>query len=92
MNSQANLSLLRQVLTFLGALLAGRGLVTADQATTLANDFTVVVPAAVSIGSIAWSIYAHWRQVKVPEKTVVVPPDGNGEMHAVTAVKAGLLS
>ena len=90
MNPQANLSLLRQILTVLGGLLAGYGIGNPDQWGYVVNDIMVIVPATVSLGSILWSVWAHYRQVKVPEHTVVKPV-GAAPATAATAVKEGLL-
>ena len=95
MNSQGNLSLLRQILTVLGGLAAGYGIGNADQWGSIANDIAVAVPVLVSAGSIMWSVWAHYKQVKVPEHTEVIPPSypvsAASVMPATTAIKAGLL-
>jgi len=87
MNTQANLSLLRQILTVLGGLLAGYGIGNPDQWGHVVNDVMVIIPAAVSLGSIVWSVYAHYEQVKVPEHTTVNSADG--PLPAGVAVKLG---
>jgi hypothetical protein len=66
MNEQELGSLLRQILTLAGGLLAGAGYMDATQANTITNDLVVAIPALVSLGSVAWSIYAHWNMKKVP--------------------------
>lgn len=87
MNSQANLSLLRQILTVLGGLLAGYGIGNPEQWGHAVNDVMVAIPALVSLGSIVWSVWAHYKQVKVSEHTTVSSADG--PMPAGTAVKLG---
>lgn len=72
MNTEATLSLLRQLLTLVGGLLAGAGYLNAEQANTITNDVLTVVPALVSLGSVCWSIYAHWNQKKVPQSAVAL--------------------
>lgn len=89
MNSQEKMNLLRQVLTLVGGLLAGAGVISASQSATLTNDVITIVPAAVSIGSLAWSVYAHWNMVKVHEKTSVVT--GTGTLSAGNALAQGLV-
>lgn len=77
MEQESTLSLLRQVLTLAGGLLAGAGFLSAEQAGTIAQDLTVAVPALVSLGSIAWSIYSHWNMKKVPvAATALILPVG----------------
>jgi hypothetical protein len=86
MNSDQSLNLLKQVITFFGAMAVGAGLfnITTEQVTTVANDLIVAIPAVVSIGSIVWSVYSHWKMKKVPvtavavelPKSVPVPPVG----------------
>lgn len=72
MNGQEALNALKQGLTFLGALATGAGLVSATEANTITSDVLVAVPALVSLGSMAWSIYSHWNMKKVPETAKVV--------------------
>lgn len=74
MNNQEIMNAVRQVLTLAFGLLTMRGIMTADQASTLVTDFGVIVPALCSIGSVGWSIYAHWNMVKVPETSAPPPP------------------
>ncbi len=90
MNSQANLSLLRQFLTVIGGLFAGYGIGNAAQWSHMVDDVAVAVPALISLGSIMWSFWAHYKQVKVPELTLVKPVMG-GTMPAIVAVKEGLI-
>lgn len=68
MNSQEALNLLKQLLTLGGGVLAGAGWVSESQASTISSDLAIAIPALVSLGSIAWSVYSHWNMVKVPEK------------------------
>ena len=74
MNNEEVMNAVRQFLTLAFGLLTMRGIMTADQASTLITDFAVIVPAACSVGSVGWSIYAHWNMVKVPEKSVPPTP------------------
>lgn len=84
MNSQANMNLIRQLLTFAFGILVTRGVLTADQAASLVTNLAIVIPAAGAIGSIAWSVYVHWNMKKVPDSStavklpssVAVPPVG----------------
>lgn len=89
MNQQAKLSLLRQILTVLGGLFAGYGIGNVEQWGYIVDDIAVTIPALISLGSIVWSIWAHYRQVKVPEQTRVASAEG--PMPAVVAVKLGTL-
>lgn len=90
MNTQEKLNLLRQILTLVGGLLAGAGVVTDATASTAINDIMVIIPAAVSLGSLVWSVYAHWNMVKVPEQTKVVT--GTGSIAASAALKSGMVA
>ncbi len=87
MNSQSVFSGARQVLTAGAAVLAGYNLGNPEQLTQLGNEIAVAGPAIVSIGSILWSIYKHYRMVKVPESTMVKVPGGTAT--AKTAVEKG---
>ena len=71
MNSQEQLNLLKQMLTFFGGIGVSAGYLTVGQAGTLTNDIIVAIPALVSLASIAWSVYAHWNMKKVPEHAQV---------------------
>jgi hypothetical protein len=76
--SDSTMNGMRQVLTFGSAILAGMGIEGLDikTTTTIANDLAVIVPAAVSLGSVAWSIWAHYKMKKVPiaSTAVILPP------------------
>ena len=74
MNNQEVTNLVRQLLTLAGGMLAGAGVLNANQSYTLVNDIMVAVPALISLGSVAWSVYAHWNMRKVPENSLVVKP------------------
>jgi hypothetical protein len=97
MNSDQQLNLLKQVITMLGGMAAGAGLlhITMEQVTTVANDMIVIIPAAISLGSIVWSVYAHWRMKKVPVTAVAVQlpatvePPVVGERVALTGIGTG---
>lgn len=89
MNSQEKMNLLRQMLTLLGGMFAGAAGINAAQVSSAVNDIMVIVPAAVSLGSLAWSMYAHWNMVKVSDKTVV--STGVGPVPASAALKQGLV-
>ncbi len=83
------MSLLRQILTVGGGLFAGFGIGNVEQWGHVVDDIAVIVPALISLGSILWSIWAHYKQVKVPEQTRVASTEG--PMPAVVAVKLGTL-
>ncbi len=72
MNSQEAMNLLRQMLTLVGGILTGMGVLNHEQANTIVNDVAVLVPAAVSLGSVCWSVYVHWNMKKVPETAKVL--------------------
>lgn len=72
MNNQEKLNLLKQVLTFASGILVARGIISDGQASSAVSDIAVLVPAASGLFSIAWSVYSHWNQKKVPENAVVV--------------------
>jgi hypothetical protein len=82
MNSQESLNALKQLGTFVFAILVMRGYLTHDQSTAILGDLYVIVPALGSLGTIGWSIYAHWNMKKVPEGStalllpVQAPPVG----------------
>jgi hypothetical protein len=76
--SDAQASGFRQVLTAMGAVLAGLGIkgLTAESAASAANDLAVILPAAVSLGSVIWSIVVAYGKKKVPiESTAIVLPE-----------------
>jgi hypothetical protein len=54
------------------------------------DNIAVAVPALISAGSILWSVWAHYKQVKVPENTIVKPMNMMPTTAAV-AVKEGTL-
>jgi hypothetical protein len=77
MNSDETMNMVRQFLTLASAFAAGLGWITKDQAASIVTDLGVIVPAAIGLGSVAWSIYAHWNMKKVPESaTAVALPAG----------------
>jgi uncharacterized membrane protein YebE (DUF533 family) len=77
MNNQEILNLVKQVLTLASGILVARGLLTEGQAQSALSDIAVIAPAAAGLGSIGWSVYAHWNMVKVPEKSA--PAQGAGK-------------
>jgi hypothetical protein len=88
-NSQEKMNVLKQVLTFAFAYVAGKGWITFDQATALVNDIVQCAPYLLGAGSIFWSAWSHWNMVKVQEKTPVVT--GAGDIPASSALKQGLV-
>jgi hypothetical protein len=75
--TDAQASGFRQVLTATGAVLAGLGIkgLTAETAMTITNDLAVILPAAVSLGSVIWSIVVAYGKKKVPiESTAIILP------------------
>lgn len=75
MNSQEFASLLRILLAVVGGMLTQHGLASHEQVTQAASDITTIAPALLSLGSIAWSVYAHWNMKKVPENSIAVHAD-----------------
>lgn len=86
MSSQELLNLLRQLLTLAGGLLAGAGILNAAQAETVTNNLVVAIPALVSLGSVAWSVYAHWQMKKVPDKSTALVLPGQPSIPAGTVL------
>lgn len=74
MNTQEILNTLKIVGSTLFGILAMHGYMTTDQASAIMGDLTVAVPALLSLGTMAWSIYAHWNMKKVPENAVAIEP------------------
>jgi len=64
------MSLVRQALTLISGIMTGAGVVTAQQASIVVGDIMVIVPAVISLGSVGWSIYAHFGMRKVPVANV----------------------
>lgn len=72
MNTQALLSLLKICgATFFGVL-ATAGYLSHDQASTLISDLETIIPAALSLASIAASAYSHYNMKKVPVNSVAI--------------------
>ena len=74
MNNQEVMNLIRQLLTLVGGLLAGAGVLNAAQSNTIVSDVMTAVPALISLGSVCWSVYAHWNMKKVSQGALVVKP------------------
>jgi|SRR6185312_6106429 len=64
MNSDANFSLLRQVITALLTSGAASAYVSGDQAVAIAAGIVAAI-------NVLWSVYAHYGMRKVPERAVV---------------------
>jgi hypothetical protein len=92
MNSQERMNLVRQIATMVCSMLTMAGVLTASQSSQLVQAIVVIVPALMTFGSIAWSVYAHWNQVKVSEKTVINTGAVTGPTTAANALKAGILA
>ncbi len=60
MNVQQLFSLIRQMLTVFGVLLASNGIDVAV-VDTLVTQLEVVVGASMALGSTVWSLYVHFR-------------------------------
>lgn len=90
MNSQEQMNLIRQLLTLVGGLAVMYGLMTAEQESALIAAAMTGIPTLVTIGSVLWSVYEHWNQIKVPEETILVKPDGK-TTTAKSALEAGAL-
>lgn len=78
MNSQEKMNALRQMLTLVFGVLAGfaPGLATQQQYSEVTSAIITIIPAAISLYSVCWSVWAHWNQIKVPEKaTALLLPD-----------------
>ena len=79
--SDSTTSAIRQLLTFGGAILTGLGITNLEQAASLTNDLVVAIPALVSIGSVVWSIVAHYKMKKVPvAATAIILPGPKPEV------------
>jgi hypothetical protein len=75
MNTQVILNMLKIVgATFFG-MLAMHGYMSEGQATAIMGELSVAVPALISVGSIAWSIYTHWNMKKVPVDSIAISPN-----------------
>lgn len=74
MTYQETMNLLRQIATLIGGMMTARGLMTADQATGIVTNLSTLVPAAISLGSIGWSVWSHWNMKKVPVTAVAIDP------------------
>ncbi len=75
MNQDANLNLLKQMLTLIGGILATMGVLNGSQVSEMTQDIIVAVPALISAGSIIWSVYSHFHMKKVPvAATAIVLP------------------
>jgi hypothetical protein len=83
--SDATMSAVRNLMAAGGALVAGLGIHGLDVATTatlvnnltvIANAIAVLIPAAISVGGILWSIKTTYGKKKVPVEAVavVLPP------------------
>lgn len=75
MNTQELLNILKIVGSTLFGMLAMHGYMTTAQASAIMGDLTIAVPALLSAGTMAWSIYAHWNMKKVPENSVAIAKD-----------------
>ena len=78
-NTDEQMNAVKQFLTLFFGMLTGMmpGLATSQQYTALTTAIITAVPALISIGSVAWSIYTHWRMKKVPQNsTAVAIPSG----------------
>src|SRR5271170_1529077 len=84
--SDTTMSFVRQLLTAGGAMLAGFGISGLDTVTVthIVSDVAVILPAAVSLISIVWSVVSTYGKKKVPvgstalelRTSVAVPPVG----------------
>ncbi len=74
MNNDEKMNALRQALTLFFGLLSGLmpGLASSQQYSALTSAIVTAVPALMSIGSVIWSIYAHWNMKKVPENSTAI--------------------
>src|ERR1700676_1373736 len=88
MNTQVILNMLKIVgATFFG-MLAMHGYMSEGQATVIMDGLTIAVPALISVGSIAWSIYAHWNMKKVPVDSIAISPNAVAGAPAVGSTVA----
>lgn len=88
MNTQEVLNTLKIVGSTLFGVLAMHGYMTKDQASALMADLSTIVPALISAGGIAWSIYSHWNMKKVPENAVAVDPHTAQDARAPVGASA----
>src|SRR5208282_4354280 len=98
MNNEEQMNLLKQILTLIGGLAIGAGVLSTAQVSALISDLMIVgaaIGAVVSAYSILWSVYAHWNMKKVPEhSTAVALPGGPalvGSINTITAQVVGTL-
>jgi hypothetical protein len=59
MNTDTILSLVRQVLTFVGGLFVAKGTITADTLTSLVTNVSTVIGSVITLISIYWSYNTH---------------------------------
>ncbi len=74
MNQQELMNTVRQCLTMVFSMLTilVPSLAASANFSAVTTAILAAIPALCTIGSIGWSVYAHWNMVKVPEN--VVPP------------------
>lgn len=83
MNTQEMLNVLKILGATMFGVLAMHGYMSQEQASAIMGDLTIAVPALLSAGTMAWSIYAHWNMKKVPENSTAIVPAGGGQMPSV---------
>lgn len=72
MNSQVAQQFLKIALMTILSSLTTLGYVNHDQASSIASDIYTLVPAILDLGTIFWTVYAHWNMKKVPVNSVAI--------------------
>ena len=72
MNDQEKMNAVRQFLTMFFSMLtiAVPALATSQQYSLLTTSILTAIPSLFTLGSLGWSVYAHWNMVKVPETVI----------------------
>ena len=81
MNQTQIQSVVKVILTFVGGLLAAKGWLSNESVSALTADILAVIGPAITLATLAWSIYQHTTANKIastaalPEvKTIVTTP------------------
>lgn len=98
-NKEQSLSLLRNVISIACGVLVMRGIITVEQGAALVSDLSVIIPAAIGIGTTIWGILAHTDPAKVQAAvavpgvaTVVLKDDANGTLAALSKVNPNVVT
>lgn len=92
MNKDQALGILRNIVSLVCGVLVGKGIITAEQATTITSDIMIAAPALIALGVALWEAFEHTDKAKVvaaesvPGVATVVVKDGiNGGLGALAA-------